>query len=120
MVKLLMSWDIQSGNEAEYFQFVIQEFVPGLLRLGLQPTEVWFTAYGDCPQIQAEGLAADLAALGDGGSADWRGSSSGRRRRHPPGRRSRRAAGADGPVDRFAGRGAEPARSLAFGRRPAS
>ena len=63
MVKLLMSWDIQSGNEAEYFQFVIQEFVPGLLRLGLQPTEVWFTAYGDCPQIQAGGLAPDLATM---------------------------------------------------------
>ena len=63
MVKLLMSWDIQSGNEAEYFQFVIQEFVPGLLRLGLQPTEVWFTAYGDCPQIQAGGLASDLGAM---------------------------------------------------------
>ena len=63
MVKLLMSWDIQSGNEAEYFQFVIQDFVPGLLRLGLQPTEVWFTAYGDCPQILAGGLAPDLATL---------------------------------------------------------
>jgi hypothetical protein len=63
MVKLLMSWDIQSGNEAEYFQFVIQEFVPGLLRLGLQPTEVWFTAYGDCPQIQAGGLASDLGTM---------------------------------------------------------
>jgi hypothetical protein len=63
MVKLLMSWDIQSGNEAEYFQFVIQEFVPGLLRLGLQPTEVWFTAYGDCPQIQAGGLAPDFSTI---------------------------------------------------------
>ncbi len=63
MVKLMMSWDIQSGNEAEYFQFVIQEFVPGLLKLGLQPTEVWFTAYGDCPQILAGGLASDFATL---------------------------------------------------------
>ncbi len=63
MVKLLMSWDIQAGNEAEYFQFVIQEFVPALLRLGMQPTEVWFTAYGECPQIQAGGLASDLAAM---------------------------------------------------------
>ncbi len=63
MVKLLMSWDIQAGSEAEYFQFVIQEFVPALLRMGMQPTEVWFTAYGDCPQIQAGGLAPDLAAM---------------------------------------------------------
>jgi len=63
MVKLLMSWDIQSGREAEYFQFIIQDFVPGLLKLGLQPTEVWFTAYGDCPQIQAGGLAPDVATI---------------------------------------------------------
>ncbi len=63
MVKLLMSWDIQSGNEAEYFQFVIQEFVPGLLKLGLQPTEVWFTAYGDCPQILAGGLADNMNTM---------------------------------------------------------
>lgn len=63
MVKLLMSWDIQSGHEAEYFQFIIQEFVPGLLKLGLQPTEVWFTAYGECPQIQAGGLASDLQTV---------------------------------------------------------
>ncbi len=63
MVKLLMSWDIQSGREAEYFQFIIQEFVPGLLKLGLQPTEVWFTAFGECPQIQAGGLAPDVATI---------------------------------------------------------
>jgi len=63
MVKLLMSWDIQSGRESEYFQFIIQDFVPGLLKLGLQPTEVWFTAYGDCPQIQAGGLASDVATI---------------------------------------------------------
>ena len=63
MVKLLMNWDIQSGREAEYFQFIIQEFVPGLLKIGLQPTEVWFTAFGDCPQIQAGGLAPDLATM---------------------------------------------------------
>jgi hypothetical protein len=63
MVKLLMSWDIQAGREAEYFQFIIQDFVPGLLKLGMQPTEVWFTAYGDHPQIQAGGLASDLSTI---------------------------------------------------------
>lgn len=72
MVKLLMSWDIQSGREAEYFQFIIQEFVPGLLKLGLQPTEVWFTAFGDCPQIQAGGLAPDVATIQNiVGGTDW-------------------------------------------------
>lgn len=72
MVKLLMSWDIQSGREAEYFQFIIQDFVPGLLKLGLQPTEVWFTAFGDCPQIQAGGLAPDVATIQNiVGGTDW-------------------------------------------------
>ncbi len=72
MVKLLMSWDIQSGREAEYFQFIIQDFVPGLLKLGLQPTEVWFTAFGDCPQIQAGGLAPDVATVQTiMGGSDW-------------------------------------------------
>ena len=63
MVKLLMRWDIQAGREAEYFQFIIQEFVPALLKMGMQPTEVWFTAYGDYPQIQAGGLAPDLLTV---------------------------------------------------------
>jgi hypothetical protein len=72
MVKLLMNWDIQSGREAEYFQFIIQDFVPGLLKLGLQPTEVWFTAFGDCPQIQAGGLASDVATVQNIiGGTDW-------------------------------------------------
>ncbi len=72
MVKLLMNWDIQAGSEAEYFQFVIQEFVPALLRLGMQPTEVWFTAYGECPQIQAGGLAQDLTTMDNIiRSAEW-------------------------------------------------
>jgi len=72
MVKLLMSWDIQSGRESEYFQFIIQDFVPGLLKLGLQPTEVWFTAYGDCPQIQAGGLASDVATIQNiMGGTEW-------------------------------------------------
>jgi hypothetical protein len=72
MVKLLMNWDIQAGREAEYFQFIIQDFVPGLLKLGLQPTEVWFTAFGDCPQIQAGGLASDVATVQNiVGGTDW-------------------------------------------------
>lgn len=60
MVKLLMSWDIKPGRDAEYFEFVVREFVPGLTRLGLQPTEAWFTIYGDCPQVLTGGITEDL------------------------------------------------------------
>lgn len=62
-VKLLMSWDIRPGQESEYFEFLVREFAPGIMRLGLQPTEAWYTVYGDRPQILAGGITEDLATM---------------------------------------------------------
>ncbi len=59
-VKLLMTWDITPEHEQEYFEFVIGEFIPGIQRLGLDPTEAWATVYGDYPQIQVAMLASDI------------------------------------------------------------
>jgi hypothetical protein len=58
-VKLLMSWDIIPGREQEYFEFVVREFVPGIQRLGIEPTEAWLTTYGKRPQILTGGVAED-------------------------------------------------------------
>jgi hypothetical protein len=55
--KLLMSWDIKPGVEQEYFEFVVREFVPGITKLGIQPTEAWYTVYGNCPQILTGGVS---------------------------------------------------------------
>jgi hypothetical protein len=63
MVKLLMTWDIQPGRDAEYFEFVVREFVPGITRLGLQPTEAWFTIYGECPQMLTGGITDSVASM---------------------------------------------------------
>jgi len=63
MVKLLMSWDIKPGRDSEYFEFVVREFVPGITRLGLQPTEAWFTIYGDRPQVLTGGITDDMEAM---------------------------------------------------------
>ncbi|MDF1499206.1 MAG: hypothetical protein P1P76_01885 [Anaerolineales bacterium] len=52
-LKLLMTWDMVPGREQEYFEFLVREFVPGLQRLGVQPTEAWYTTYGDGPQMLA-------------------------------------------------------------------
>jgi hypothetical protein len=52
-VKLLMTWDILPGREQEYFEFVVRDFIPGVQRLGLEPSDAWFTMYGDQPQIMA-------------------------------------------------------------------
>jgi hypothetical protein len=63
MVKLLMSWDIKSRRETTYFDFIVNEFAPGLLRLGLQPTEAWYTVYGAGPQILTGAVAKDLETM---------------------------------------------------------
>ncbi|NIM94476.1 MAG: hypothetical protein GTO18_12310 [Anaerolineales bacterium] len=62
-VKLLMTWDIIPGKEQEYFEFVVREFVPGMQGLGIQPTEAWYTTYGDHPQILTGGIAKDYDTM---------------------------------------------------------
>ncbi len=63
MMKLLMSWDIKSGREQPYFEFIVREFAPGLMRLGLQPTEAWYTVFGDGPQILTGGVTSDMETM---------------------------------------------------------
>ncbi len=50
-VKLLMTWDILPGQEQEYFEFVVRDFLPNVQRMGLEPSDAWFTMYGESPQI---------------------------------------------------------------------
>ena len=71
-VKVLMTWDIAGERDQDYFEFVIGEFIPGVQRLGLQPSEAWATIYGSYPQIQVGLLATDAAqARQILGSDDW-------------------------------------------------
>ncbi|HMN31675.1 MAG TPA: hypothetical protein PKE45_26235 [Caldilineaceae bacterium] len=56
MVKLLMQWDIQVGREQEFSEFVVREFAPRLVQLGVQPSEVLYTMYGKGPQMLAIGV----------------------------------------------------------------
>lgn len=60
-VKVIMTWDIASEREQEYFEFVIGTWVPGVQRLGFQPVDAWATVFGSYPQIQV-GLLADDAS----------------------------------------------------------
>ena len=62
-VKLLMTWDIIPGREQEYFEFVVREFIPGVQRLGMEPSDAWLTMYGNQPQIMAAMQMPTLTAL---------------------------------------------------------
>jgi hypothetical protein len=61
-VKLIMNYDIKPGRDQEYFEFLVREFAPGLARLGVQPTESWYTMYGKHPQIMTGGIAENVGA----------------------------------------------------------
>ncbi|MBC8333285.1 MAG: hypothetical protein H8E28_14990 [Anaerolineae bacterium] len=50
-VKLLMTWNIQTGREQEYFEFVVREFIPQMQLLGLEASDAWVTVFGSQPQI---------------------------------------------------------------------
>ena len=54
--KFLMSWDVRPETESEYFEFLVHEFIPSLNKLGVTDIQVWYTAFGDCEQKQAEGI----------------------------------------------------------------
>jgi hypothetical protein len=71
-VKLLMTWDMVPGREQEYFEFLVREFVPGMQKLGVQPTEAWFTTYGDAPQMLTGFVAEELDVMQEAlETAEW-------------------------------------------------
>jgi hypothetical protein len=71
MIRLLMQWDIKMGREQDFSEFVVREFAPRLMQLGIEPNEVLYTMYGDGPQMltigaveSAERLAGILTSSG--------------------------------------------------------
>jgi len=62
-VKLLMTWDILPNLEQEYFEFVIGDFLPEIKQLGIRPADIWYTMYGDQPQIMMAANTQSQASL---------------------------------------------------------
>jgi hypothetical protein len=48
-VKLLMVYDIKPEREAEYYRYMLGEFLPALQNMGMIMVEGWHTAYGRYP-----------------------------------------------------------------------
>jgi hypothetical protein len=70
-----MTWDILPGREQDYFEFVVRDWIPAMQRIGLEPSDAWFTLYGDGnqPQITAAaqtGSLAEMKRILD--TSDWR------------------------------------------------
>jgi hypothetical protein len=58
-----MSWDILPGKEQTYFEFAMKTFAPELMKMGWQPTEAWYTLYGDGPQILTAGVTESVERM---------------------------------------------------------
>jgi hypothetical protein len=72
-IKLLMTWDIRSGREEDYFEFHIRKFLPALEKLGVDLTEAWLTVYGEQPRMMAEANMISLKkAQGVLVSSEWK------------------------------------------------
>ncbi len=61
----MMSWDIRPGQEQTYFEFAMQTFAPALMEMGWQPTEAWYTLYGEGPQIMTAGITDSVDKMRD-------------------------------------------------------
>ncbi|MDY0019133.1 MAG: hypothetical protein RBT47_03940 [Anaerolineae bacterium] len=62
-VKFLMTWDVRPGKEESYLEFITQEFSDLLVKSNLQPTDAWYTVYGDWPEVMMAFVAEDLESL---------------------------------------------------------
>jgi len=72
MIRLVFSWNIKNNEEREYFEFIVQEFAPKIMRMGIRLTEAWYTVYGAGPQIIMPGIALDQSTLREAmDSPDW-------------------------------------------------
>ena len=54
--KLLMRWNIRAEREAEYSDFVANEFIPRINKLGMVEIQAWYTVYGESEQILISGV----------------------------------------------------------------
>lgn len=67
-----MTWNIRDSREAEYSEFVVNELIPRITRLGLGDLEFWYTRFGDADQIQASGIAKSMTQMKTIlGSEEW-------------------------------------------------
>jgi len=56
MLKVLISYDMQNGKEQECQDYFVNKFAPGLAKMGFRISDVWYTMWGDAPQILSGGI----------------------------------------------------------------
>ena len=60
MVKVLISYDMQQGKEQECQDYLVNKMAPALARMGFQFSDVWYTIWGESPEILGGGEVEPL------------------------------------------------------------
>jgi hypothetical protein len=60
MVKIIISYDMQDGQEEACQEYLANKVAPLLARKGFSLNDVWFTMWGDSPQILGGGEVPSL------------------------------------------------------------
>lgn len=72
MLKVVISYDMQEGREQDCQEYLVNKLAPGLAKLGFRMSDVWYTVWGQSPQITSGGEIDDLSqARGIFLSNDW-------------------------------------------------
>lgn len=72
MIKVVISYDMQEGREQDCQEYLVNKLAPGLAKLGFQMSDVWYTVWGQSPQISSGGEIKDMRqARGIFLSSDW-------------------------------------------------
>ena len=60
MLKVLITYDMQKGKEQECQDYLVNKLAPGLARMGFQFSDVWYTVWGNSPEILGGGEVESL------------------------------------------------------------
>ena len=60
MVKVVISYDMQQGKEQECQDYLVNKMAPALAKMGFQFSDVWYTIWGESPEILGGGEVESL------------------------------------------------------------
>ena len=60
MVKVTISYDMLEGKEQECQEYLVNRMATALSELGFQVADVWYTVWGNSPQILSGGEVDDM------------------------------------------------------------
>ncbi len=59
MSTIFFYWDIRPEKDKEYMDFIFNDYLPSMARLGISVTDGWLKMAGEGPQIMALGESDD-------------------------------------------------------------